>query len=218
MTDHEVQTRTASFSSETSEENVVSSRVKMNIHVEDNQQDIKCPQEEHTASENEQKKQKTVKETHIIKEENDAEDSLNRSKTVNMSDVEDSSESVVLKKEIPISVRALEVPLLKEQVINKSLSSKPQNKYTFINSEVDEVVNTEPVSSLSVTDSEGDNRVKTAQETSGKSRVIDSVKTEILEPPLPTIRVPDVEGTIHYVDASQETSNDKVGFQLLNLD
>ncbi|XP_071528237.1 uncharacterized protein [Panulirus ornatus] len=152
-TDHEVQTRTASFSSETSEENVVSRRVKNNAHIEDSQQHDRCPQEEYTGHENEERK----------------------------------------------------------QFINKRVSSMSQNKSTVINNdEVDQVLNTESVSSLSVTDSEGDSRGKTAQETSGKSKGIESVKTEVIEPPLPNIRVPDVEGTLHYVDALQEPSNHKI--------
>ncbi|XP_071528242.1 uncharacterized protein [Panulirus ornatus] len=151
--DHEVQTRTASFSSETSEENVVSRRVKNNAHIEDSQQHDRCPQEEYTGHENEERK----------------------------------------------------------QFINKRVSSMSQNKSTVINNdEVDQVLNTESVSSLSVTDSEGDSRGKTAQETSGKSKGIESVKTEVIEPPLPNIRVPDVEGTLHYVDALQEPSNHKI--------
>ncbi|KAG7163630.1 hypothetical protein Hamer_G002850 [Homarus americanus] len=208
-TDHEVQTRTASFSSETSEENVDNARVKSD----------KTPAEENLLQ-NKLIGLNFVRETNIVNQQNiaDNESISSRSKTGSINSVEDNFRSDVQQKKIPISTRKLEVindleaPLLKKEVINKSVISKPQEKSSENGSEVLKDFDIQSVSSLSITDSEGDDRGKTLQNTPEENKVFEEVKTEILELPLSSVRFPAVEGTIQKSSdaASQDLSNDKL--------
>ncbi|XP_069959465.1 uncharacterized protein [Cherax quadricarinatus] len=212
-TDHEVQTRTASFSSETSEENVVSSRVQANnTPVEDTLPGEERPIDIHKKSEVENTNQNILKEAVINNEQDNVsnnQSTSNRRKTDSISSREDNCESSVQHKNSVSTKEFQFTNELNDHSLRKEvMSSKPQEQ--SISDKIITDASSHLVSSLSVTDSDGDDREMTAQWLTGENQKPEEVTSELYDLPLSTIRTPVVGATPESNDVTPNFTNDKI--------
>lgn len=211
--DHEVQTRTASFSSETSEENVVSSRVQANnTPVEDTLPGEERPIDIHKKSEVENTNQNILKEAVINNEQDNVsnnQSTSNRRKTDSISSREDNCESSVQHKNSVSTKEFQFTNELNDHSLRKEvMSSKPQEQ--SISDKIITDASSHLVSSLSVTDSDGDDREMTAQWLTGENQKPEEVTSELYDLPLSTIRTPVVGATPESNDVTPNFTNDKI--------
>lgn len=205
-TDHEVQTRTASFSSETSEDNVVSSRVESTC----------TPSEESLEPKTEEKNLQDVAKNLVNEtappdkgEKSSPTESINRCSSISSADEE--SQARVGEK-TPVSESAT------------SEAAQPKATEASDVTEPKDFTTRDSGSSQSERDSDGDSRGdrtqqlirETPQDGIAEETTREEVKFEVLEMPKQTANIP--KETKHIpngsVDSSSDISSDKVSCEM----